>query len=409
MKILHTADWHLGKRLESFSRHSEQCEVLQEICEIADREQVDVVLISGDLFDTFNPPIESVELFYKTLKKLADNGRRAVIAIAGNHDSPERLEAPDPLARECGIVFCGLPGTTVPLFQLESGLEIVKSEPGFIEIKLPNSTAALRLILAPFANEQRMRTFLGVDNSESELRNILAERWKLLSDKYCDDKGVNVLIGHLFFMQRDGEIPEEPEEEKPILHVGNSQAVFTENVPANIQYVALGHLHRRQLICDSPCPISYSGSPIAYSFGEANQQKHLILINAEAGKPIKCTDIPLTNGKNLLRRTFENMDDAVLWLNENRNALVELTMVSETFLTAEERRRLNSAHEGIVYIIPIVKDAGVHTQSARVEIDVTRKIEDLFVDYFKYRHGGQEPNESILNLFKEVLSSEEEQ
>jgi len=71
MRILHTSDWHLGKHLNNFSRHSEQQDVLEEICEIADREEVNVVIIAGDLFDTFNPPTESTELFYKTLKRLA--------------------------------------------------------------------------------------------------------------------------------------------------------------------------------------------------------------------------------------------------------------------------------------------------------------------------------------------------
>ncbi len=124
MKLLHTSDWHLGKYLNNFSRHAEQQEVLEEICEIAEREKVNAILIAGDLFDTYNPPTESVELFYRILKRLSANGTRAVIAIAGNHDSPERIEAPDPLARECGIIFAGYPNSLVSTFTLESGLSI---------------------------------------------------------------------------------------------------------------------------------------------------------------------------------------------------------------------------------------------------------------------------------------------
>ena len=100
MKILHTADWHLGKRLENISRHEEQVAVLDEICQIADDRNVDAVIIAGDLFDVFSPPNESAELFFKTCKRLSNNGLRAVVAIAGNHDSPERIEAPEVLARE---------------------------------------------------------------------------------------------------------------------------------------------------------------------------------------------------------------------------------------------------------------------------------------------------------------------
>ena len=137
MKILHTSDWHLGKRLDDFPRFEEQQAVMNEICKIAGNENVDAVLVAGDLFDTFNPPTEAVDLLYKTLKKLTNNGKRPVIAIAGNHDSPDRIEAPDPLARECGIIFAGYPATVVPAFELETGLKILQSEEGFIEINLP--------------------------------------------------------------------------------------------------------------------------------------------------------------------------------------------------------------------------------------------------------------------------------
>src|SRR5690554_7320792 len=103
MRLLHTGDWHLGKRLDDYSRLEEQQAVLEELIGLAEIHDVDAVLVAGDLFDTFNPPAEAVELFYKSLKKLSGDGRRPVIAIAGNHDSPDRIEAPDPLARECGI------------------------------------------------------------------------------------------------------------------------------------------------------------------------------------------------------------------------------------------------------------------------------------------------------------------
>ena len=133
MKILHTADWHLGKKLDNFSRLEEQIQVMEEIIEIADAQQVELVLIAGDLFDTFNPSVEAVELFYKTLKRLAKNGERAVVAIAGNHDSPDRIDAPDPLARECGIILIGHPNVEITPFELD-GFRVNRSDKGFIEL-----------------------------------------------------------------------------------------------------------------------------------------------------------------------------------------------------------------------------------------------------------------------------------
>src|SRR5690606_34381946 len=188
MKILHTADWHLGKRLEKFSRIEEQREVLEEIIQIADKYNVDAVLIAGDLFDSFNPSTEAVELFYKSLKRLSNNGKRVVVAIAGNHDSPDRIEAPDPLAKECGIIFSGYPHSHISTCVLESGVCIIQSEPGFIELKLPKHETKLRLLLTPYANEYRLKTFLGVDGTEDQLREVLEQRWKELAERYCDDK-----------------------------------------------------------------------------------------------------------------------------------------------------------------------------------------------------------------------------
>lgn len=407
MKLLHTSDWHLGKRLEDYSRMEEQQAVLQEICEITEQEQVDAVVVAGDLFDTFNPPTEAVDLFYKTLKRLSNNGRRPVIAIAGNHDSPDRIEAPDPLARECGIIFAGYPNSVVPPFELESGLKVVQTEEGFLELKLPGIDAPLRLLLTPYANEFRLKTYLGQENSEEELRIVLQGKWRELADKYCDNKGVNLLATHLFVVKKGDELPEEPADEKPILHVGGAQAIYTENIPNQIQYTAIGHLHRMHRVDSAPCPVYYSGSPLSYSFAEANQKKYILMIDVEPGKVASVQELELSKGKTLLRKRAEGLDEALQWLNENPDCLVELTMVTDTFLTAQERKQLSAAHDGIVAIIPEVKNASEFSGGNKKSIDLTKTMEELFVDYFRHRKG-QEPNEEILKLFTEILAEEDE-
>lgn len=405
MRLLHTADWHLGKRLENFSRLQEQEEVLEEICTIAEQYKADAVLIAGDLFDTFNPSTEAVELFYKTLKRLSDNGRRAVIAIAGNHDSPERIEAPDPLARECGIIFAGFPNSTVKPFSLKNGIEIIKSDTGFLELKLPLYDSPLRLLLTPYASELRLKSFLGTEDTEAALRTLLQQHWQQLATMYCDDQGVNIMVAHLYLMKKDAPPPEEPEDEKPILHLGGAQAICSENIPAQMQYVALGHLHRKQLIDTVPCPVIYSSSPLAYSFGEANQQKYVMLIDAAPATPVVITEVPLQKGRRLLRFRSEKIAEAINWLKDHRDALVEITLVTDDFLTAEERRQLHAAHPFIVNIIPEVKHVPSENKTFGSP-DITKNINELFTDYFRHRTG-QSPNENILNLFKELLSAEE--
>lgn len=407
MKILHTSDWHLGKRLGDMSRLEEQKAVMQEICDVADREEADVVIVAGDLFDTFNPPAEAVDLFYKTLKQLANNGSRPVIAIAGNHDSPDRIEAPDPLARACGIIFSGYPNSEIIPFGLDCGLEVTQSSEGFVELKLPSTEVPLRLLLTPYANEFRMKTCLGSEDSEEELRLLLQERWQNIADSYCDDKGVNLLVAHLFMISKGDELPEEPEDEKPIVHVGGAQVVYTENIPAQIQYTALGHLHRMHSV-EAPNGIAcYSGSPLSYSFAEANQQKYVVLAEIEPGEKASLKTVELTRGKKLLRKRTQSIDDAVQWLTENPDALVELTLVTDTYLTASDRKILGATHQGIVAVIPEVTNSKVIPGKRKKQIDLSDSMEELFISYFKHEKG-QEPNSDLMNLFNELLAEEEQ-
>jgi exonuclease SbcD len=408
LRVLHTADWHLGKKLEYFSRHEEQIEVMNEICKIADEQEVQLVIVAGDLFDTFNPPAESQDLFYKTLHRLTNRGSRAVVAIAGNHDMPERIEAPHPLAQSCGIIFSGFPNTKIPVFEVEDGLKVLRSENGFIELKLPNIEFPVRLLLTPYANEMRLKTYLNSSDSEDELRNVLQTDWQKHASEYCDNKGVNLLVAHLYFMKKDGEQEEEPEGEKSILHIGGAQAIYSENIPKEMQYVALGHLHRYHTIDKKPCPIVYSSSPLCYSFAEADQKKYVVIVELEPGAEAVYRPIELTKGFPLKRKRFDNIDEAKQWLKENENAYVEITLVTDTFLDGDTRKQLTEIHERIVDIVPeIRKQEGENEDVDPLIIDQTKDITSLFIDYFKYEHNA-EPSENIMNLFREILGKENE-
>ncbi len=405
MKILHTSDWHLGKKLERFSRLDEQIEVLDEICKISDKEKIDAVIIAGDLFDSFNPAVEAVELFYHTLKKLTNNGKRIVVAIAGNHDSPDRIEAPDPLALECGIIFAGYPNVYINKLSIESGIELIKSEPGFVELKIPEIDYPLRILMTPYANEVRLKKDLGTDNKSEELRNILQNKWLELSDKHCNKKGINILLSHLYITAKEGEIIEEPEEEKPIIHLGGVAPISAENIPQNIQYAAFGHLHKTNIFYNKNTTIAYSGSPLAYSMSEENQNKYVIVFDVKPGEKAKYKKIKINKGRRLLRKKFNDISDAVKFLNDNPDILIELTIVSDNYLTSTDRKKLHDSHDGIVTIIPEVKNQDM-ILSGKKSINLEKSIEELFIDYFKEKNNGQTPNESLLALFKETLSVE---
>ena len=407
IKILHTADWHLGKRLQEFSRLEEQKLVLEEIIDIADQENVDLILLAGDIFDTFNPNHEAVELLYKTLRKLSKNGERPIIAISGNHDSTQFVEAPDPLARELGILFYSRYDSIIPTGNLDSGIEITKSESGFVELKLPKFDFPIRVILAPYANETLLKTYLGEGDREAEFREVLQEKWKQLANKNCDENGVNLFVGHFFFM-KEGTTPEaEPESERPILHVGGTQALFTKNIPSQIQYAALGHLHRYHSVGHEHCPVVYSSSPLAYSFSEADQEKKVVLIDAEPNQAVTYKAIGLKQGRPLYRMTFEKLEETLTWLEENPYCYVEITYVTEHSIDAATRKAIMKAHDGIVNLIPQIKNPqGQENYHLKVE-DLGKDMSHLFQLFYKSEKG-QEPNEELMEIFREVISQSNE-
>lgn len=402
MKILHTADWHLGKKLDYFSRLDEQVLVMNEIVEIANAQQVDAVIVAGDLFDNFNPSTEAVELFYKTLKQLSNNGKRPVIAIAGNHDSPNLINAPDPLARECGIVLIGHPQAKIQPFSLKD-FAISKSAEGFLEIQFNHIEEPLRILHTAYANEIRLKQYFG-ENKEEALNEVLAEKWNALATEYCDANGVNILTTHLYMNKRGTDFLDEPEGEKP-LKIGNADMIFSEAIPPQIQYTALGHLHGFKNIGTAEKPVVYSSSPLCYSFSEAGQTKYVSIVTAFPNQSVSYEKIALTHGKPLVRKTFLSVDEAVNWLTENQNTLVELTLETETFLKAGERKLLYQSHNGIIHLIPKVKQQKT-IEKVTETIDLNQNMQDLFRDYFKSKNGNQQPNDELMDLFNEILNTQ---
>ena len=399
MKILHTADWHLGKKLDHFSRIEEQKLVMQEIVDIADSQNVDIVIVAGDLFDTINPSTDAVELFYKTLKQLSKNGNRPVLAIAGNHDSPSLIDAPDPLARVSGIFLVGYPNAIINNTDSEH-FKISKTDKGFVEFQLNQYDYPIRILHTAYANEVRLKQALG-ENKEDALNEVLAENWNNLVLQYCDNKGVNILTAHLYMNKKGAEILEEPDGEKPI-KIGNADMIYSEAIPEQIQYTALGHIHRYQNIGTKEKPVVYSSSPLCYSFSEAGQTKYVQIINAEPNQNVQVEKMVLQNGKPLCRVTFNSVEKAMDWLTENQNALVELTLESDSYLKAEERKRLYQSHQGIIHLNrKTLTEPNSTTENN--QINLNQNLPDLFKDYFKTKNNGQEPNDDIMNLLNEII------
>ena len=397
MKILHTADWHLGKWLGSISRLPEQKEVLEELCSIVEQENPDIVLIAGDIYDQINPPVEAVYLLHQTLMKMSANGKRAIIIIAGNHDSPERIEAIEPLLFQSGIIVAGWPFSAPMCYSIPSGISIISSAQGFVELQLPHCKYPVKVLLGAYANTVRCTPLLSPDNQD--IQGILKKLWNNTHSLYQNKEGFNVFIGHGLFM--GSTIPEEDEGERSVM-VGGAQAIPLSYIPENIDYAALGHIHKPLKFDSASFPILYSGSPLCYSMAEAGQKKHIVMAEfVSPGQSAVLRYIELRKGKPLIKIYANSVQDALQSLSTCQNSYVELHLILSNHITIEEKNKLYDAHDGIVDILLKMDMSKAVIESMP---DMTISISELFKSFYKEKKG-IDPSNEMMQLFNEVLNS----
>lgn len=404
-RILHTADWHLGRRLEGRSRHDEQAAVLAEICGIAEQEQVDVVVVAGDVFDSFVPPAEAEALFYRTMATLSDGARRAVVVLAGNHDSPDRLIASDPYARELGITTLGFPKDIPELY--DGGAErvaCVESGPSRITLRLPRSRKPLTILALPYPSESRLREVLSerIDDDVSAARDYSARIGEFMQEAALGfhPEGVSIIASHLFVQ---GGIECESERQ---IQVGGAYSVDTMSFPTDAAYVALGHLHRPQEQRGrEDLPVRYSGSILQYSFSEAEQTKSVTIIDVdETGATHR--EVPLGAGRTLYRwhelgslaelEARLSMGDPLAWYS--------ISVHVDDLLSPEYVTNLRQKHPGIINCMPRYTLEESANGSVRVS-DLS--IEEQFRRYVESRYN-QPCSEEVMRLFLELAGGREE-
>lgn len=231
MRILHTSDWHIGKRLMGRERLDEQSAALDEIVGICEREEVELVLVAGDIFDTYLPSAEAEDLFFSKIKAMAGEDR-AVLLISGNHDDGVRLSAAAPLSEELGIYIVGNARKPLPINARRRVVPCVRA-PGFAVFENDRGEKAFVNAL-PYPNEARFK------EEKSDLS--FAERMKKWIDEgeaENPERLPSVFLSHIFVV---GGVTSESERE---IDLGGARAVPLDVLPKS-DYIALGHLHKRQ-------------------------------------------------------------------------------------------------------------------------------------------------------------------
>ncbi|MDQ0299349.1 exonuclease SbcD [Salibacterium salarium] len=386
MRILHTADWHIGRTLEGRSRFAEHVAFFEELETIIKDEKIDVLLMAGDVFDSVNPPAFAEELFYESIAKISRQYNLPIAIIAGNHDHPERLAAARKIAQTQGIYIVGYPGV----------------EP----LQIPVNGDVLQLAALPYPSESRMRSVLTESSEEKQLRDAYNEKIKSIFQRLTHSfkkNHVRMAMSHMFVAGGSASDSERP------IEVGGAYTITADAIPENIQYTALGHLHRPQNIRHTKTITRYAGSPLAFSFSESGVTKSVTVVDVKSeDETPSIKEIPLSSGKPLVRwEATHGMSQVKQWLDEKKdtNAWIELSLHMNETPSMEEIQFIRKSHPGIIHIYPIfpeMKERAVTTQKNNLPID------ELFQKFYEKQTGGAKPDDDLIRLFMEMIEEEGE-
>ena len=304
MKLFHLSDLHLGKRVYAFSMLQDQRYVLEQVCALAEKHQLDGILLSGDLYDKPIPPVEAVQLLDEFLTKMQQMGI-AVYAISGNHDSAGRVDFGSRILQQQNLHICGA---------FDGKLYHVSKEDAFGEI---------HFYLLPFLKPATVSAFR--EGGES-LTYAEAVKWAL-ETMDIDTTKRNVLLAHQFVTWK-GTAEESDSETKTLGGVDEMDA----SLFFDFDYVALGHLHSPQRIGRDT--IRYGGSPLKYSFSELRQKKGVTLVEIQEKGNITTEFLPL---------------EPLHPLREIKGTLADLLEAAEEAGGSEDYVRAILTDEGAVY------------------------------------------------------------
>ena len=274
-RVLHTADWHLGKMLNEQSREVEQKLFLDWLLKQVVDLEVDAVLVAGDVFDTANPTQSAEALYYDFVAELNRKSSASLVLIAGNHDSANQLEAPKRVLKALRTYVHGA----------------VADEPAERLLLLPSEDAPrVAIAMVPFLREKDLRMGKSGDKEAAVRKEIIAGITRVYEETAKAAKSAKIACpiiatGHLTVA---GASSSESERD---IHIGGLGAVEASVFPDEFDYVALGHLHRPQAP-DKAGRVRYSGSPIALSFSEVDDKKEVRILDV-TGKGIAQTAVPI--------------------------------------------------------------------------------------------------------------------
>ena len=375
MKIFHTADWHLGKVLQGVSLIEEQRFVLKQFTDAVKEEKPDVVIIAGDLYDRSVPPSDAVSLLDDVLWTLTVDYKTPVLAIAGNHDSPARLQFGSRLMQTTGLHIVGKP--------TEHG--------GGTTVKIEDNEGPVFFHLIPFADPSIVRNITGDESITSHhlaMDSIIKQCGELDSDAR------HIVIAHAFVTPLGEPEDNTSDSERP-LSIGGSEYVSS-NLFKPFHYTALGHLHQAHYIGDEK--IRYAGSPMKYSISEENHKKGFLVINLNKKGEVEITKQSLVQQRDI-RTVKATMED--LLQHEQSEDYVFVKLLNEAPVLSP-MEKIRSVYPNAMHVERVVNRSLPDKAVSRVS-DIERLDDRALFRSFYEEMTGTKPDEETESIVAEVL------
>ena len=396
MRILHTADWHIGHRLYERNRVAEHRQFLEWLLETIKEHEIDVLLVSGDVFDTALPASEVTNLYYQFLFRLYHETSAHAVITAGNHDSPRRLAAPREFLKMGRVHVVGSIGSDLDEHILDFDKCIITLEVG---------TEFLSVAAIPYLAESEILPHVSF---EVEIEKAVRYR-EAIKQLYrqcvaqMPAKSQKVLMGHLVVQ---GGVASESE--RPIL-IGGALPVRAGDLPIGVDYVALGHLHRPQKIRGADYPIRYSGSPLPMTFQESTYDKKVCVLDFARSGDERVTELTVPTFKELRRvsgKPEQVMVEAMMGDWDGKYIEVQLTLDTPQLGVGDKIREAFKARGGDVLLVEVQLAEQKHEAEFSAEDISAKSPEEIFEAFYHttYRTEDAETPDfaELMETFKEL-------
>ena len=383
MRIIHTSDWHIGRSLFDYSLLEDQRYFFEQLFQIVKEQKADAVMVSGDLFDRAAPSSEAVALLDYVFNTLIHDCHVPVLAIAGNHDSPRRVDYGHTLFEACGLYLEGSVHKTIK------------------KVTLQDQYGPVNFFLLPYFVPQEIRLLLE-DSSISGFSPAFARLMEENQQQWDNDQR-NILIAHGFFMKNNS-APVLSQSERS---VGPSE--LTDLTPAEpFDYVALGHLHGAQ---SAGMPNArYSGSPLKYSVSEASQKKQVLVVDIAEKGSCSVTPIPIKPLHDLvvLTGTMDELLDAEGPFQKHKEDFIYAQLTDDS-VVLHAMNRLRAVYPNILGLTFQCTEAGSQQDISTYEAQ-DEPLEQLFLRFYKSIRGedASAAHEAIIHDLSAHMEKEEQ-